>query len=101
MPPYVYLDPLSDIPEASQPLTEERAPDGKSLINPPREELSPWYTSTPKVFTPADDEGRNNDFDFHVYYAGPLQTKHARKLHERIRREFPEIRIYKFWETPV
>lgn len=24
---------------------------------------------------------------------------HARKLHERIRREFPELRVYKFWEV--
>lgn len=25
--------------------------------------------------------------------------EHAKKLHEAIRREFPEIRVYKFWEA--
>ncbi|KAF8906307.1 DOPA-like domain-containing protein [Gymnopilus junonius] len=25
----------------------------------------------------------------------------AKELHERIRREFPELRIYRFWDRPV
>ncbi|KAG5761791.1 hypothetical protein H9Q72_010088 [Fusarium xylarioides] len=28
-------------------------------------------------------------------------TKYAKELWERIRREFPELRIYKFWEGPI
>ena len=31
----------------------------------------------------------------------PAQLQFARELHERIRREFPELRIYTFWEKPV
>lgn len=30
-------------------------------------------------------------FDFHIFYAGAAQAEHARKLHERIRREFPDF----------
>ena len=96
-----HLDPLNGMPPFSQALTEDKAADGKSLVNPPRDGQSEWYTTTPTVFTQDDGQGRTNDFDFHVYYAGKTQMEHARKLHERIRREFPEIRMYKFWEIPV
>lgn len=34
-------------------------------------------------------------------YISAAQTAHARKLHERIRREFPELRVYRFWDRPV
>lgn len=38
-----------------------------------------------------------------VYYmqSVPAEAKFARELHERIRREFPELRIYRFWDKPV
>ena len=31
----------------------------------------------------------------------PAEVQHARELHERIRREFPEFRIYRFFEKPI
>lgn len=31
----------------------------------------------------------------------PSEAIFARELHERVRREFPELRIYKFWDRPV
>ncbi|KWU46354.1 hypothetical protein RHOSPDRAFT_31805 [Rhodotorula sp. JG-1b] len=99
-PATLYRDPLATLAStaAQVPLSDERAADGKSLLNPPREDnqLSEWYESYPEEF-----EQSNNAFDFHVYYASAAQTEHARKLHERIRREFPEMRIYRFWEKPV
>ncbi|KAI8296917.1 hypothetical protein K4K61_000524 [Colletotrichum sp. SAR11_59] len=41
--------------------------------------------------------------DIHIYHFqnNPDQVKHAKDLWERIRREFPELRIYRFWEKPV
>ncbi|GAA5843911.1 hypothetical protein JCM5353_006641 [Sporobolomyces roseus] len=111
----VYRDPLPPtFPLSSLPsLTEEKNPiDNKSLLNPPRSALLPhsefkptrndeanlsaWYTSYPEEFVP-----EKNAFDFHIYYSNPSQTLHASKLHRRIRYEFPELRIYKFWDKPV
>lgn len=39
----------------------------------------------------------------HIYYfqSNPVQSRYARELWERIRREFPELRIYTFWDRPV
>lgn len=39
----------------------------------------------------------------HVYYFqnNRHQSKYARELWERIRREFPELRIYRFWDRPI
>lgn len=31
----------------------------------------------------------------------PAEVQHARELHERIRREFPELRTYRFFEKPI
>lgn len=41
--------------------------------------------------------------DVHVYYfqSNPEQAKYARELWERVRREFPELRIYAIWDRPV
>jgi aromatic ring-cleaving dioxygenase len=41
--------------------------------------------------------------DIHIYYlqSNPSQTLFASQLHARIRHEFPELRIYKFWDKPV
>ncbi|KAG6821445.1 hypothetical protein H0H93_010169 [Arthromyces matolae] len=84
--------------ENSQPLPDTINPDGKSLYNPPTHIKSAAYQDFPK---PIDSS--NNGFDFHIYYMQsiPTELKYARELHERIRREFPELRIYKFWEKPV
>lgn len=43
------------------------------------------------------------DSDVHIYYYqhNLSLAKYASELHQRIRREFPELRIYKFWDRPV
>jgi len=83
--------------ENAEPLPTTINPDGKSLYNPPGP-LSSAYEEFPK---PIDSS--NNGFDFHIYYMqhSESETKYARELHERIRREFPELRIYKFWDRPI
>ncbi|KAF9240667.1 DOPA-like domain-containing protein [Melanogaster broomeanus] len=60
--------------------------------------LSAAYDQFP---TPIDPS--SNGLDFHIYYmpSSPEQTKYARELHERIRREFPELPVYRFWDRPV
>ncbi|KAF8634557.1 hypothetical protein AX17_004147 [Amanita inopinata Kibby_2008] len=80
------------------PLPNDLNPDGKSLYNPPAQHKSPAYDHFPHPIDPS-----NNGFDFHIYYipTSPDQTDYARQLHERIRREFPELRIYRFWDRPV
>ncbi|KAF7335295.1 putative 21 protein [Mycena sanguinolenta] len=59
--------------------------------------LSPAYTELPPPFDP--DPARNA-FDFHIYYNAKDEA-HARDLHTRISREFPELRIYRFWDRAV
>jgi aromatic ring-cleaving dioxygenase len=41
--------------------------------------------------------------DVHIYYFqnNPDQSRFARELHTRIRLEFPELRIYTFWDQPI
>ncbi|KAH8694318.1 DOPA-like domain-containing protein, partial [Talaromyces proteolyticus] len=74
----------------------EKSADGKSLVNPQTGTKSSAYTSFPKPL----DNSRRGGFDVHIYYmqnnAG--QTNFARELHERIHREFPELRIYPLWD---
>ncbi|KAI0343264.1 hypothetical protein BDW22DRAFT_1329408 [Trametopsis cervina] len=83
--------------ENAEPLSDRVNADSKSLYNPPAPK-SAAYDKYPEPF----DQSKNA-FDFHVYYmqSDPEQSKFARELHERIRREFPELRIYKFWDKPV
>ncbi|TFY53196.1 hypothetical protein EVJ58_g9583, partial [Rhodofomes roseus] len=83
--------------ENAAPLPTTINPDGKSLYNPPGPQ-SASYGNFPK---PIDSS--NNGFDFHIYYMpnSAEEMQYARELHERIRREFPELRIYKFWDKPV
>ncbi|KXN87387.1 hypothetical protein AN958_08818 [Leucoagaricus sp. SymC.cos] len=83
--------------EHAEPLPTTRNPDGKSLFNPPGPQ-SKAYTEFPK---PIDSS--NNGFDFHIYYMHTDQAEFgfAQELHERIRREFPELRIYRFRDKPV
>ncbi|KAJ6515280.1 DOPA-like domain-containing protein [Mycena sanguinolenta] len=59
--------------------------------------LSPAYTELPPPFDP--DPARNA-FDFHIYYNAKDEA-HARDLHTRISHEFPELRIYRFWDRAV
>ncbi|KIY62943.1 hypothetical protein CYLTODRAFT_360742 [Cylindrobasidium torrendii FP15055 ss-10] len=83
--------------ENAPPLTEERNADGKSLKNLE----APRSKAYDEFVDPLDK--KNNGFDFHIYYiqSDKEQLEFARSLHERIRREFPEMRIYRFWEVPV
>jgi len=83
--------------ENAPPLPNTLNPDGKSLFNPPGPK-SAAYDQFPK---PIDSS--NNGFDFHIYYMQNVESeaKFARELHERVRREFPELRIYKLLEQPA
>ncbi|KAI1436462.1 DOPA-like domain-containing protein [Xylaria sp. CBS 124048] len=90
--------PLAGYEDAA-PLPQDLAADGKSFVNPPNEKLSDAY----ERFAAPLDNGVRGGFDIHIYHwqNNPDQVKFARALHERIRREFPELRIYKFWDRPV
>lgn len=94
---YTYPWPLENYKDAS-PLPEVQLPD-KSIENPQTGVLSPAYSE----FTDCLDNGKRGGFDMHIYYNNydEEETKFARALWERIRREFPELRIYKFWDKPV
>lgn len=73
--------------ENAEPLPTTINPDGKSLVNLPGPK-SVAYDECPK---PIDSS--NNPFDFHIYYMPTVEAefKFAKELHERIRREFPEV----------
>ncbi|KAG5981180.1 hypothetical protein E4U55_003213 [Claviceps digitariae] len=93
-----YPSPLAGFEDAP-PLSKDLQDDGKSLVNPRREGLSEAYSR----FVAPLDNGIRGGFDVHIYYFqhNAEQTKYARELWERIRREFPELRIYRFWQAPV
>ncbi|KAH0556004.1 hypothetical protein GP486_006052 [Trichoglossum hirsutum] len=82
-------------------LSHTKSPvDGKSYVNPQTGILSDSYQ---KFTHPIVNEGPLPGFDVHIYFNpdDPEETKFAQELWERIRREFPELRIYKIWYTPV
>lgn len=99
-----YNPPISSYPsplagyEGLPPLSDDKNADGKSLKNEPAPLSSAYDT-----FVEPLDKGIRGGFDVHIYYfqnnAGQLE--YARALHERIRREFPELRIYRFWDRPI
>ncbi|KIN02027.1 hypothetical protein OIDMADRAFT_18785 [Oidiodendron maius Zn] len=95
---YTYPSPLAGY-ENAPPLPEEKAEDGKSYVNPQTGVLSKSY----ERFAAPLDNGRRGGFDVHIYYFqnNLSQTQFAKELWERIRREFPELRIYKLWDRPV
>ncbi|KAL1991313.1 hypothetical protein VTN49DRAFT_5305 [Thermomyces lanuginosus] len=95
---YDYPSPLQGY-EDLEPLGEEPTADGKSLANPQHGVPSKAYTEFPDPI----DKGRRGGFDVHIYHFqnNASQQKYARELHERIRREFPELRIYRFFDRPV
>ncbi|KAL1716877.1 DOPA-like domain-containing protein [Schizophyllum commune] len=95
--PTTYPSPLEGI-DTSVPLPTTKNADGKSLTN-----LEPTVRSRAYEEFVEPITKNNNGFDFHIYYmqSVPAQLQFARELHERIRREFPELRIYTFWEKPV
>jgi hypothetical protein len=97
--------------ENAEPLSSAFSADGKSLQNP-NAPLSKVYEAFPEPI-----KSENNGFDFHsmlyrsmhnnclwltcgsivliVYFMQtvPSEVQYARELHERIRREFPEVII--------
>jgi aromatic ring-cleaving dioxygenase len=74
-------------------------PNAKAYINPEPTTKSPAYTS----FTSPITNDTRGGFDIHIYFqqTSPSQTQYAKDLHERIRREFPELRIYSVFERPL
>ncbi|KAF1916091.1 DOPA-like domain-containing protein [Ampelomyces quisqualis] len=98
--PYLYKYPSPvDGYEGLEPLPNEKAEDGKSLINPPAKNKSEAYTSFVSPIT----NGIRGGFDVHIYFlqSDAEETKFATQLWERIRREFPELRIYNVWDRPI
>ncbi|KAF2203050.1 hypothetical protein GQ43DRAFT_288338 [Delitschia confertaspora ATCC 74209] len=95
---YTYPSPLQGY-EDLPPLPQERAADGKSYVNSPAEKKSSAYTSFPSPIT----NDRRGGFDIHIYFlhTDAEETKFATELWERIRREFPELRIYQIWDKPI
>ncbi|KAL1968060.1 hypothetical protein VTN77DRAFT_2190 [Rasamsonia byssochlamydoides] len=95
---YEYPWPLAGY-EGLEPLTEEKTSDGKSLVNPQHGVRSKAYDEFPDPLS----KDRRGGFDVHIYHFqnNPDQVAYAKALHERIRREFPELRIYRFFDHPV
>ncbi|KAF9767766.1 hypothetical protein IL306_015023 [Fusarium sp. DS 682] len=94
---FKYPSPLTGY-ENAPPLPDEKAADGKSYVNPPSEKLSEAQLQTQLHVTYLTAVS-----DIHIYYlqTNESQVKYAKELWERIRREFPELRIYKLWEGPI
>ncbi|KAF4441830.1 DOPA 4,5-dioxygenase [Fusarium austroafricanum] len=95
---FTYPSPLTGY-ENAPPLSDEKAQDGKSFVNPPSDKLSEAY----ERFIDPLNRSERGGFDIHIYYfqSNETQVKYAKELHERIRREFPELRIYKLWDGPI
>ncbi|KAJ5886694.1 uncharacterized protein N7473_009368 [Penicillium subrubescens] len=95
---YSYPSPLEGY-ENLEPLSEERNDDGKSFKNPEHGILSKAYEEFPDPLC----KGRRGGFDIHIYHfqTNPDQVAYAKALWERIRREFPELRIYAFFDKPI
>ncbi|KAF2218526.1 DOPA-like domain-containing protein [Elsinoe ampelina] len=95
---YTYDSPLQGY-ENLEPLPSDLADDGKSYVNPPAAKQSEAYTS----FVGPITNGIRGGFDIHIYFQqnSEYETKFATELWERIRREFPELRIYKVWDKPI
>ncbi|KAJ5816363.1 Dopa 4-5-dioxygenase [Penicillium robsamsonii] len=95
---FSYPSPLEGY-ENLEPLSDERTEDGKSFKNPQHGILSKAYSEFPDPLS----KGREGGFDVHIYHFqnNPDQAAYAKALHERIRREFPELRIYTFFDRPI
>jgi len=97
---YTYPSPLEGY-EHLPPISMEMKKDsnGTHYINEDKGVLSKAYTEFVHPLT----NGARGGFDVHIYYFqnNPEQSKFAAELHERIRREFPELRIYRLFPTPV
>ncbi|MCJ1260999.1 hypothetical protein MMC22_000863 [Lobaria immixta] len=95
---YIYPSPLEGF-ENLPPLPDEKNEDGKSFQNPPNDKLDDSYH---QFVTPIESSSRGG-FDVHIYYFqnNPEQAAFATALWERIRRSFPELRIYRIWDKPI
>ncbi|KAF7554881.1 hypothetical protein G7Z17_g2607 [Cylindrodendrum hubeiense] len=93
-----YPSPLAGY-ENAPPLPTERQADGKRYINLPAEKLSDAYDQ----FIDPLNRGDLGAFDIHIYYlrSNAEQTKYAKELWERVRREFPELGVKSFWDKPI
>ncbi|KAH7020913.1 DOPA-like domain-containing protein [Microdochium trichocladiopsis] len=100
-PVSTYPPPLSGKYANLPPLPEDKAPDGKSYVNPPAADGKP--SEAYGRFTAPLDNGIRGGFDVHIYHdpSDAEQAAYALQLWERIRREFPELRIYRFWQVPI
>ncbi|KAF2711691.1 hypothetical protein K504DRAFT_465431 [Pleomassaria siparia CBS 279.74] len=94
---YTYPSPLEGY-QGLEPLPNEKAEDGKSYVNPPSEKKSEAYNAFVSPIT----RDRRGGFDIHIYFQqnNVEELKFATELWERIRREFPELRIYQIWAGP-
>ncbi|KAL1407843.1 hypothetical protein Q8F55_007279 [Vanrija albida] len=72
-----------------------------SHTNPPRQGggLSPSYGP---LYAGRAGRGKAN-WDIHIYYKPNNlgEKEYARALHSAIRREFPELKVYRFWDVPI
>ncbi|WPH00179.1 DOPA-like domain-containing protein [Acrodontium crateriforme] len=98
---YTYPSPLEGY-EGLEPLSNEKITEGdhiKGLVNPTPKERSKAYDA---FVAPLANDKRGG-FDIHIYYlqTNEFETKFAKELHERIRREFPELRTYQIWDRPI
>jgi aromatic ring-cleaving dioxygenase len=95
---YAYEFPLKGYEDHPE-LPDELHEDGKSFKNPPSSSRSRAY----QEFTSGVTNSSRGGFDAHVYYFqnNEEQSRFALALWKRIRYEFPELRIYKFWDKPV
>jgi len=79
------------------PTTTTEGRNGNSILhNLPPQTKSVAYDKFPIPIN-------SNGFDFHIYYMQNVksQAKFAKQLHERVRREFPELLIYAIHEGPA
>jgi hypothetical protein len=83
--------------QGSPPLPADFNEDGKSLRNIPGPKSAAYDEFMPPI------RPDKNGFDFHIYYiqTAEAEVRYAKELHERIRREFPEFRIYRLWDKPI
>ncbi|MCJ1393859.1 hypothetical protein MMC18_006735 [Xylographa bjoerkii] len=97
---FSYPSPLEGY-EDQPPISDEMSKDGNAYcyVNKQTGVLSQAY----ETFTHPITNGPRGGFDVHIYHfqRNPEQSTHARALWERIRREFPELRIYRFFDKPI
>ncbi|KAF2721037.1 hypothetical protein K431DRAFT_285293 [Polychaeton citri CBS 116435] len=98
---YTYSSPLEGF-RGLDPLPNEivqEGPDQKSYQNLPSQKRSDAYQS---FSSPITNDTRGG-FDVHIYFlqTNEKELQYAQELHERVRREFPELRIYKVFDRPI